>query len=136
MNTIASMAFPVLAFTPNGVMPYSRYENLIRVMKHEYDKDWFDDLEVVDSNGVSAVVRSAKIVKEPVLARLFGRMVEVEIQDSEKLADYDVDAVRDRVLEFLSIYPDMYQSAGVYDDILRRVTNATTTGQIVRAFID
>ena len=130
------MAFPVLAFTPIGVMPYSRYENLLRVMKHEYDNKWYDNLEVVDSGGICAVVRSAKIVKEPMFAKLFGRMVEVEIQESENLTDYDVDSVRDRVLEFLSIYPEMYQSAGVYDDIVGKVTQARTTGEIVRAFME
>ncbi len=136
MNEIPSMTFPVLAFTPNGVMPYSRYENLLRVMKHEYNKKWYDDLELVDTDGVCAVVRSAKIVREPMLAKLFGRMVEVEIQESEILGDYDVDSVRDRVLEFLSIYPDMYQSAGAYDDIVRKVTQAKSTAEIVRAFME
>lgn len=136
INAIASMTFPVIAFTPNGVMPYSRYEKLLRVMKQEYDMRWYDDLEIVDTQGVCAVVRRAKIVKEPILAKLFGRMVEVEIEESERLADYDVENVRDRVLEFLSIYPDMYQSAGIYDNIVGRVTRAKRTAEIVRAFMD
>ena len=136
MIAVASMTFPVLAFTPNGVMPYTHYENILRVMKHEYEKDWYDDLELIDSNGVCVVVRSTKIVREPFFAKLFGRMVEVEIQESERLADYDVNAVRSRVLEFLSIYPDMYRSAGIYDEILRRVIQAENIMQIVRAFAD
>lgn len=130
------MTFPVLAFTPNGVMPYSRYENLLRVMRHEFDKNWYRELEVVDSKGVCAVIRSAKIVKEPLLAKLFGRMVEVEIVDSEKLADYDVHVFRDRVLEYLSVYPDMYQAAGLYDEIVRRVRHARDSGLIVKAFLE
>lgn len=99
-------------------------------------RNWYHDLEVVDSEGTCAVVRAARIVKEPVLAKLLGRMVEVEIQESETLTKYDVQAFRDRVMEFLSRYPDMYQSAGLYDDILRRTIEAETTAQIVRAFMD
>ena len=48
MNPIESLTYPILAFTPNGVMPYSKYDNLRRVMKHEYDMNWFKDLEIVD----------------------------------------------------------------------------------------
>jgi hypothetical protein len=136
MDVISSMSFPVLAFTPNGVMPYSRYENFLRVMKHEFDQRWFDELEVVDSSGRCAVVHGAKILSEPVLARLFGRMVEVRIDSSEELTTYDVAAVRSRVLELLSLYPAAYQSAGIYDSIVERIMIAETTAEIVRTFLD
>ena len=136
MNAVASLTFPVLAFTPNGVMPYSRYENLLRIMKHEYEMNWYKDLEIVDTEGTCVVVRSARIVKEPILAKLFGRMVEVEIQEAEKLADYDVDSTRSRVLEFLSLYPEMYQSAGLYDELVKRVGEAATSADVVKSFLE
>jgi hypothetical protein len=135
MNTVSSLTFPVLAFTPNGVMPYSCYENLLRVMKHEYEKNWYKDLEIIDSRGACVIVRSARIVKEPMLARLFGRMVEVEIEESETLANYDVDAVRSRVIEYLSIYPEMHQAAGYYDELVRSVNQASTPAAIVQLFL-
>jgi len=65
MFDITTMQFPVLAFTPNGVMPYSKPDNLLRCMAHEYDMGWYKDLEIVDSEGVCAVVRSASVVKTP-----------------------------------------------------------------------
>ena len=105
-------------------------------MKREYEMNWYKDLEIVDTNGTCVVVRSARIVKEPMLAKLFGRMVEVKIQEAEKLADYDVDATRSRVLEFLSLYPDVYQSAGLYDDLVMRVGKATTSADIVKSFLE
>lgn len=136
MNAAASLVFPVLAFTPNGVMPYSRYENLLRVMKNEYDMDWYKDLELVDSKGTCVVVRSACIAKESILAKMFGRMVEVEIRYADKVAEYDVESTRSRVFEFLSLYPGMYQSAGFYDELVKKLGKATTTDEIVSLFLE
>ena len=135
MFDITTMNFPVLAFTPNGVMPYSEPDNLLRCMAHEYDLGWYNQLELVDSSGGCAVVESAKIVKEPVLARVLGRMVEVKLVNAAKLTDYDTAATKDRVIEFLSIYPDMYQTAGVYDEILNKVNRASSTREVVMAFL-
>lgn len=135
-NIVASMSFPVLAFTPNGVMPYSSYENLLRVMKHEYDMQWYENLEVVDTKGTCVVVSSARIVRQPKFAKILGGMVEVEIDGAAKVADYDVDAFRSRVLEFLSIYPDMYQSAGIYNQLIKQVEMAATPTAIVWAFLE
>ena len=103
MNVIESLHFPVLVFPPNGIMPYSHYDNLLRVMKHEYDKQWYNDLEVVDCDGSCAVIHSASIIGGPILGWIFGGMVEIEITDAEKLTNYDVEAVRDRVMKFLDI---------------------------------
>lgn len=128
------MQFPILAFTPNGVMPYTKPENLLRCMAHEYDLGWYNQLELIDCAGTCAVIESATVVKQPVLARMFGRMVEVEILNAIKLADYDVAQAKDRTMEFLNIYPDMYQSAGVYDEIIKQVERASTTQEIVQAF--
>jgi len=105
-------------------------------MKHEYEMNWYKDLEIVDTRGTCVVVRSARILKEPMLASLFGRMVEVEIQEAEKIADYDVDSTRSRVTEFLSLYPDMYQSAGFYDELVKRVGKAATSAEIVKSFLE
>lgn len=129
------MSFPVLAFTPNGVMPYTSYDNLLRVTKREYDLNWYVDLEIIDSKGECVVVRWARIVKEPLLARILGRIIDVEIESAEKLVDYDVDAVKSRVAEFLSLYPEMYESAGVYDELINEVQLATMTHEIVYAFV-
>ena len=135
MNPIESLTYPILAFTPNGVMPYSTYDNLRRVMKHEYDMNWFKDLEVVDVAGTCAVIRHARIVNQPILARIFGGMVEVEIEDAEKLCEYDVGATKDRVFEFLWLYPDGYQSLGILDELERKIKKASTVKQVVEAFM-
>ncbi|WP_442482945.1 hypothetical protein [Aeoliella sp. SH292] len=134
MNPVATLTFPVLAFTPVGVRPYSLYESLLRVMKHEYALGWYNDLEIVDSNGVCVVVRSARLVKVPIIAKLFGGMVEVEIQDAEKLAEYDLDSMRSRAIEFLSLYPGMYQASG-YEELVKRVDKAATSADIVSVFL-
>jgi hypothetical protein len=132
---IASMRFPVLAFTPIGVMPYSSVDQLRRCMPREWDLGWYRDLEIVDSDGRCAVIRSARIVRKPLFARLLGKLVEVAITDSQDLGQYNLAAVQDRVMEFLAIYPHMYLSAGAYDDIVRRVKHATTTEEIARIFL-
>lgn len=105
-------------------------------MKHEYDMNWYKDLEIVDTKGACVVVHSARIVKEPLMAKMFGRMVEVEIQEAEKLTDYDVESTRSRVLEFLSLYPEMYQSAGFYDELVKRVRKAATPADVVKSFLE
>ena len=91
-------------------------------------------LELIDGAGTCAVIESAAVVKQPLLARMFGRMVEVEILNAKKLADYNVAQAKDRTMEFLNTYPDMYQSAGVYDEIVKQVERASTTREIVQAF--
>jgi hypothetical protein len=133
MDTVSSLAFPVLAFAPNGIVPYSRYENLLSVTRREYDKGWFDNLELVDSSGVSAVVQSVRVLSRSPLSWLIGGTVSVEIVEAKMLAVYDVDAVRSRVLEFLSIYPDMYESSGL-DEITEKVNRARTTEALVGVF--
>ena len=136
MNPIESLTSPILAFTPNGVMPYSNYANLRRVMKREYDMDWFRDLELVDSAGVCAVIHGARIVKQPILASIFGGIVEVEIEAAERLCEYDLRATKDRVMEFLRLYPDGYQSMGLLDELEVKVGKATSVHQVVEAFMN
>lgn len=135
MNPIESLTYPILAFTPNGVMPYSKYDNLRRVMKHEYDMNWFKDLEVVDSAGACAVIRSARIVKQPMLASIFGGMIEVELEDAERLCEYDLVTTKDRVQEFLRLYPDGYQSQGILDELETKIEKASSVRQVVEAFM-
>lgn len=99
--------------------------------------DWYRDLEIIDTKGTCVIVRSIRIVKESTtLAKIFGRMIEVEILESEKAADYDSDSTRSRVLEFLSLYPEMYQSAESYDDLVRRVGDAATSADIIKMFLE
>lgn len=134
MSNIESISFPVIALTPNGVMPYSQYGNLLRVMKHEYEMGWFDNLEVIGIGGESFTIRSADIVSEPFLAKIFGRMVEVRVTDSYRRSENDTDSIRERVLQQLSLHPDMYVSAGVYDNMVNDVAKAKTTKEIVEVF--
>ena len=134
MNNIGSTNFPAIALTPNGVMPYSQYGNLLRVMKHEYEMGWFDKLEVIGISGDSFIIRSADIVAEPFLAKFFGRMVEVRVTDSYRNSEDDTGSIRERVLQHLSLHPDMYVSAGVYDDMVNDVAKAKTTKELVEVF--
>ncbi len=136
MNPIESLAYPILAFTPNGVMLYSHYDNVRRVMKREYDMGWFSDLEVVDCAGACAVIRSARIVKQSVLARIFGGMVEVEFDDVERLCEYDLATTKDRVQEFLRLYPDAYVSMGILNELEAKIEKASNVRQVVEAFLN
>ena len=136
MNPIASLTFPILAFTPNGVMLYSNYDNIRRVMKREYNMNWFIDLEVVDCEGACAVIRRARIVKQPILASIFGGMVEVEFHDAERLCEYDLATAKDRVQEFLRLYPDAYQSMGILNELEAKIKKASNIRQVVEAFRD
>lgn len=97
--------------------------------------NWFKDLEVVDSAGACAVIRSARIVKQPMLASIFGGMVEVEIEDAERLCEYDLVTTKDRVQEFLRLYPDGYQSLGILDELETNIEKALSVHQVVEAFM-
>jgi len=134
MDNIESLGFPAIALTPNGVMPYSQYENLLRVMKHEYEMGWFNDIEVIGIDGISIIIRSASIVAEPLLAKVFGRMVKVQVNESFRNVENEVDSIRERVLQHLSLHPDMYVSAGVYDNIVNDVAKSKTTRELVEVF--
>ena len=61
-------------------------------------------------------------------------MVEVQVTDSSRHTEDDVDSIRERVLQHLSLHPDMYVSAGVYDDMVNGVAKAKSTKQIVEVF--
>ena len=117
-------------------MLYSNYDNVRRVMKREYDSDWFSDLEVVDCEGACAVIRSARIVKQPILARIFGGMVEVEFDDAERLCEYDLATTKDRVQEFLRLYPDAYESMGILNELEVKIEKASNVRQVVEAFLN
>ncbi len=136
MNAVSSLMYPVLAFTPVGVVPYTSYDNLIRVTKREYNMNWFTELEIIDARGTCVVIHMARIAKEPLLTKLLGGHLEVEIMDAEKLTEYDVSATRSRVIEFLSIYPEMFESAGNFDEMLRQVNQATTSQEIIQLFLN
>lgn len=134
MNEIESVTFPAIALTPNGVMPYTKCENIKKVVKHEYEMGWFDDLELIGISGDSCTIHSAEIVSEPLLAKLLGRTVEVRILSSSRNPNENVDSIRERVLQHLSQHPDMYLSAGVYDEMVNDVSRATEIKTIVEVF--
>jgi hypothetical protein len=130
---LEDMNYPILAFTPNGVMLCSNYSNLKQCMASEYKSGWYNNLEVIDASGNSALIGSARPTGSLFIAMLLGRMITVEFTAVSSLGTQSLEAVRSRVLEFLSVYPGMYQSAGVFEEVERRVKSASQISDIISA---
>lgn len=131
MTDFSCLTVPAVAFTIHGILPVYNFDHLLRVSRREYDAGWYDSLEVVDCNGNCVVVHSVSIVKESFLAKFFGGVVQVRVDVAEQLGAYDVSSLQNRVLEWLDIYPCMYESAGTYDELTKRVRAAASVHEII-----
>lgn len=82
------------------------------------------------------MIRSARIVKQPILARFFGGMVEVEFDGAERLCTYDLATTKDRVQEFLRLYPDAYEPMGILDELEAKIEKASSVRQVAESFMN
>jgi hypothetical protein len=130
------IAFPVLAFTPIGIVPYTSLSRLSRCMVREYRMGWYNELEIIDSCGMCFVIHGAVPHKVPWCARLFGKQIEVQIVQMDCCGELAISAIRDRVREFMEIYSHQFIARGDFERIVKMVDAAATASDVIVCFLD
>ena len=133
---IDQLTFPVIAMTPNGIMPYSNKEALLTCMPKELKKGWYKNLEIVDNVGNCLSIVDVQVTAKPFFGGMFGGMCKVTPIEIKNFGPILIGDLHSRVGEFIRIYEDQYISMfGDINKILRKIKHCKTPADIIDCFI-
>ncbi|HEY5811468.1 MAG TPA: hypothetical protein VIT23_02295 [Terrimicrobiaceae bacterium] len=105
MTTNANIKFPIIAITPKQkvVSVYHTLERLATCSSSALKKGYYAEMEIIDDSNKLFFVASAKklhgVGRLWGFSLLYGRLIRVEIELSERLQTLSLDEAKKRILE-------------------------------------